>query len=174
MPLCAPLNFLLDTGLGMHHYNLFKIYKAKMRTMKTYTAKPKENPSKWYLVDADGCVLGRLASFVAARLRGKHKPIFTPHVDTGDHIVVINADKVTLTGDKWNAKVYYRHSGYMGGLKSRTAREVLEKRPQDLLKHAVKGMLPKNRLGRRIFRKLKVYAGPEHPHEAQSPETIQL
>lgn len=142
--------------------------------MKTFTPKPKEVENNWYLVDADGCVLGRLASFVAARLRGKHKPIYTPHVDTGDHIIVINADKVALTGNKWDAKVYYRHSGYMGGLKSRTAKEVLEKSPEDLLRHAVKGMLPKNRLGRQMFRKLKVYAGPEHPHEAQSPERLQI
>ena len=142
--------------------------------MKTFTAKPKEVENSWYLVDANGCVLGRLASFVAARLRGKHKPIFTPHVDTGDHIVVINADKVTLTGNKWDAKVYYRHSGYMGGLKSRTAKDVLEKSPEDLVRHAVKGMLPKNRLGRQMFKKLKVYAGPEHPHEAQNPERLQF
>ena len=142
--------------------------------MKTFTAKPKEVENSWYLVDANGCVLGRLASFVAARLRGKHKPIFTPHVDTGDHIVVINADKVTLTGNKWDAKVYYRHSGYMGGLKSKTAKDVLEKSPEDLVRHAVKGMLPKNRLGRQMFKKLKVYAGPEHPHEAQNPERLQF
>lgn len=142
--------------------------------MKTFTAKPKEVENNWYLVDANGCVLGRLASFVAARLRGKHKPIYTPHVDTGDHIIVINADKVTLTGNKWDAKVYYRHSGYMGGLTSKTAKDVLEKSPEDLLRHAVKGMLPKNRLGRQMFKKLKVYAGPEHPHEAQSPERLQF
>ena len=142
--------------------------------MKTFTAKPKEVENSWYLVDANGCVLGRLASFVAARLRGKHKPIFTPHVDTGDHIIVINADKVSLTGNKWDAKVYYRHSGYMGGLKSKTAKDVLEKSPEDLDRHAVKGMLPKNRLGRQMFKKLKVYAGPEHPHEAQNPERLQF
>ncbi|OEU81857.1 MAG: 50S ribosomal protein L13, partial [Desulfobacterales bacterium C00003060] len=110
--------------------------------MKTYTAKPKEVERKWYVVDADGCILGRLASLVAFRLRGKHKPIYTPHVDTGDHIIVINADKVALTGKKWREKFYYRHSGYMGGLKSMTARDILQKRPEDLLIFAVRGMLP--------------------------------
>ncbi|MBW1895655.1 MAG: 50S ribosomal protein L13 [Deltaproteobacteria bacterium] len=142
--------------------------------MKTFSAKSEEVERKWYVVDANGCVLGRLATGIASRLRGKHKPIYTPHVDTGDHIVVINANKVTLTGHKWDDKVYYRHSGYMGGLKSTTAKELLEKRPEDLVKSAVKGMLPKNRLGRQMFKKLKVYAGSEHPHEAQSPEILQL
>ena len=141
--------------------------------MKTFTAKPGEVESKWYVVDASGCVLGRLASFVATRLRGKHKPVYTPHVDTGDHIVVINADKIALTGRKWDEKLYYRHSGYVGGLKSITAKKLLEKRPEDLVMHAVRGMLPKNRLGRKMFKKLKVYAGSEHPHVAQKPETLQ-
>ncbi len=141
--------------------------------MKTFTAKPGEVESKWYVVDASGCVLGRLASFVATRLRGKHKPVYTPHVDTGDHIIVINADKIALTGRKWDEKLYYRHSGYMGGLKSITAKKLLEKRPGDLVMHAVRGMLPKNRLGRKMFKKLKVYAGSEHPHVAQEPETLQ-
>jgi large subunit ribosomal protein L13 len=142
--------------------------------MKTYSAKTPDVERNWYLVDASGCVLGRLASFVATRLRGKHKPIYTPHVDTGDHIIVINADKVALTGKKWNEKLYYRHSGYIGGLKSMTAKQLLEKRPEELVIHAVKGMLPKNRLGRDMLRKLKVYAGPEHPHSAQQPETLQM
>ncbi|MBW1740821.1 MAG: 50S ribosomal protein L13 [Deltaproteobacteria bacterium] len=142
--------------------------------MKTYSAKPNEVERKWYVVDASGWVLGRLASFVAARLRGKHKPIYTPHVDTGDHIIVINADKVTLTGNKWDQKLYYRHSGYLGGLKSTTAKQLLQKRPEDLVVHAVRGMLPKNRLGRNMLKKLKVYAGPEHPHVAQQPEALQL
>ncbi len=141
--------------------------------MKTFTAKPTEIERKWYVVDASGCVLGRLASFVATRLRGKHKPVYTPHVDTGDHIVVINADKIALTGRKWDEKFYYRHSGYVGGLKSITAKKLLEKRPEDLVMHAVRGMLPKNRLGRKMFKKLKVYAGSEHPHVAQEPETLQ-
>jgi large subunit ribosomal protein L13 len=141
--------------------------------VKTFTAKPGEVESKWYVVDASGCVLGRLASFVATRLRGKHKPVYTPHVDTGDHIIVINADKIALTGRKWDEKLYYRHSGYMGGLKSITAKHLLQKRPGDLVMHAVRGMLPKNRLGRKMFKKLKVYAGSEHPHVAQEPETLQ-
>jgi len=142
--------------------------------MKTYTAKAKEIEEKWCLVDASGHVLGRLASFVAHRLRGKHKPIYTPHVDTGDHVIVINADKIALTGGKWDDKVYYHHSGYMGGLKAITAKDLLKKRPEDLIKNAVRGMLPKNRLGRKILKKLKVYAGPEHPHEAQQPESLPL
>jgi large subunit ribosomal protein L13 len=141
--------------------------------MKTYSAKPAEVERKWYVVDASECILGRLASFVASRLRGKHKPIYTPHVDTGDHIIVINANKVALTGKKWNEKFYYRHSGYVGGLKSMTAKQLLQKRPEDLVFHAVKGMLPKNRLGRNLLKKLKVYAGPEHPHVAQQPERLQ-
>jgi len=141
--------------------------------MKTYSAKPADVERRWYVIDASECVLGRLASFVASRLRGKHKPIYTPHVDTGDHIVVINAEKVALTGKKLNDKLYHRHSGYMGGLKSMTAKQVLEKRPEDLLVRAVRGMLPKNRLGRKMLKKLKVYAGPEHPHEAQQPERLQ-
>ena len=142
--------------------------------MKTYSAKPAEVERNWFVVDASGRVLGRLASFVASRLKGKHKPIYTPHVDTGDHIIVVNADKVTLTGRKWDDKLYHRHSGYMGGLKSVTAKELLEKRPEDLVMHAVRGMLPKNTLGRNMLKKLKVYAGPEHPHEAQQPETLQF
>ena len=142
--------------------------------MKTYSAKAADLERKWYVVDATGCVLGRLASVVATHLRGKHKPIYTPHVDTGDHIIVINADKVALTGKKLNEKLYYRHSGYIGGLKSMTAKQVLQKRPEDLIMHAVRGMLPKNRLGRKIFKKLKVYAGSEHPHTAQQPETLQF
>ena len=141
--------------------------------MKTYSAKPTEVERKWYIVDAQGCVLGRLASFVAVRLRGKHKPIYTPHVDTGDHVVVINAEKIALTGNKWDEKLYHRHSGYMGGLKSMTAKQLLEKRPEDLVTRAVRGMLPKNRLGRNMLKKLKVYAGSEHPHVAQKPETLQ-
>lgn len=142
--------------------------------MKTYSAKPKEVVKKWYIVDASGCVLGRLASFVATRLRGKHKPVYTPHMDTGDHIIVINADKVALTGRKWDQKVYYRHSGYVGGLKSTTAGQLLQKRPDSMVVYAVRGMLPKNRLGRKMLKKLKVYAGPDHPHEAQRPEQLQL
>ena len=140
----------------------------------TYSAKRSDNPEKWWLVDAEGAVLGRLASTIAARLRGKHNPLFTPHADTGDWVVVINAEKVVLTGRKWDQKTYYRHSGYIGGLKSITARKLLEKRPEDLVRFAVKGMLPKNRLGRNIFKKLKVYSGSTHPHGAQQPEPLEI
>jgi large subunit ribosomal protein L13 len=140
----------------------------------TYSAKRTDNQEKWYVVNAQDAVLGRLATSVAARLRGKHNPLFTPHVDTGDWIVVINADKIRLTGRKWDQKNYYRHSGYMGGLKTITARKLMEKRPEDLIRFAVKGMLPKNRLGRQIFKKLKVYAGTQHPHEAQKPEVLEF
>ncbi len=142
--------------------------------MKTYSAKPAEVERDWFVVDARERVLGRLASFIASRLRGKHKPIYTPHVDTGDHIIVINAEKVALTGSKWDDKLYHRHSGYMGGLRSMTAKQLLEKRPEDLVMHAVRGMLPKNTLGRSMLKKLKVYAGPEHPHSAQEPEILQF
>ncbi len=140
----------------------------------TYSARQFDNPGKWYMVDAEGAVLGRLASSIAARLRGKSNPLFTPHVDTGDWIVVINADKIVLTGKKWDKKNYYRHSGYTGGLKTTSAKELLEKRPTDLLRFAVKGMLPKNRLGRKLFKKLKVYAGDQHPHQAQQPEVMEF
>ena len=125
-------------------------------------------------MDAENAILGRLASTVAARLRGKHNPLFTPHADTGDWIIVINADKVALSGRKWDQKNYYRHSGYIGGLKTITAKKLMEKRPEDLIRFAVKGMLPKNRLGRKLFKKLKVYSGDQHPHEAQLPEILEV
>lgn len=140
----------------------------------TYSAKRSDNPGKWWLVDAEGAVLGRLASMIAARLRGKHNPLYTPHIDTGDWVVVINAEKVVLTGRKWDQKTYYRHSGYIGSLKSITARKLLEKRPEDLIRFAVKGMLPKNRLGRKLNKKLKVYTGNKNPHTAQQPEILNL
>lgn len=140
----------------------------------TYSAKDTENQGRWCLVDAENAILGRLASTVAARLRGKHNPLFTPHVDTGDWIIVINADKVALTGRKWDQKNYYRHSGYTGGLKTITAKKLMEKRPEDLIRFAVKGMLPKNKLGRKLFKKLKVYSGDQHPHEAQQPEILEI
>lgn len=140
--------------------------------MPTYMAKKGEVPREWLLVDAQGKVLGRLASRIAMALRGKNKPTFTPHLDTGDFVVVVNADKVVLTGQKWDKKVYYRHTGYMGGLKSITARQLLKKRPEDLLRQAVRGMLPKNSLGRQLLKKLKIYAGPGHPHEAQQPRPV--
>lgn len=143
-----------------------------MRT--TYMAKPNEVERKWYVVDAEGQTLGRLASEVASLIRGKHKPQFTPHVDTGDFVIVINADKVVLTGKKWQQKKYYRHSGYLGGLKVTTAKEMLQKRPERLVELAVHGMLPKNKLGHALKTKLKVYAGSEHPHAAQKPEVYQL
>jgi len=140
----------------------------------TYSAKDTDNQGRWCLVDAENAILGRLASTVAARLRGKHNPLFTPHVDTGDWIIVINADKVALTGRKWDQKNYYRHSGYIGGLKTITAKKLMEKRPEDLIRFAVKGMLPKNRLGKKLFKKLKVYSGKHHPHEAQQPEILEI
>ena len=140
----------------------------------TYSAKQSDIKEKWIIVDAKGAVLGRLASTIAARIRGKHNPLFTPHVDTGDWVVVVNADKVVLTGRKWEQKNYYRHSGYIGGLKTITARKLLEKRPEDLIRFAVRGMLPKNRLGRKLFKKLKVYSGDQHPHAAQQPEPLAL
>jgi large subunit ribosomal protein L13 len=144
--------------------------------VKKYTssAKSSDNPQKWFVVDANGAVLGRLASQVAHQLRGKHNPKFTPHTDTGDWVIVINAEKIVLTGRKLDLKMYYRHSGYIGGLKQMTAKELLEKKPEELVRSAVKGMLPKNRLGRRLFKKLKVYTGNAHPHEAQQPEMIQI
>jgi large subunit ribosomal protein L13 len=137
--------------------------------MKTYTAKPKEIEQRWYLVDAEGQTLGRLATRIADTLRGKRKPEYTPHIDTGDFVVVVNAEKIAVTGKKRDDKVYYRHSGYPGGLRERTLGEELERRPTEVLRTAVKGMLPRNRLARRQLTKLKIYAGPEHPHGAQNP-----
>lgn len=142
--------------------------------MKTYSAKPGEVERKWYLIDADGVVLGRLATTAAQILRGKNKPQYTPHVDTGDFVVVINADKVRITGNKGLAKEYYRHSGFPGGLKSETFEEAMAKHPERVIEHAVKGMLPKTTLGRAQGLKLKVYAGPDHPHAAQQPEKIEV
>ncbi len=140
----------------------------------TYSAKQSDNPGKWWVVDAEGAVLGRLATQVAARLRGKHNPLFTPHADTGDSVVVINAAKIKLTGKKMDQKNYYRHSGYIGGLKQVTARKLMETKPEELVLSAVKGMLPKNRLGRQLFKKLKVYGGIDHPHGAQQPEPLEI
>lgn len=140
----------------------------------TYSARDTDVQGKWYVVDASGAILGRLASAVAARLRGKHSPLFTPHVDTGDFVIVINADKIRLTGKKWVQKLYQRHSGYIGGLKTASAKELMEKRPEELIRRAVKGMLPKNKLGSRLYTKLKVYKGGEHPHQAQQPEPLKV
>jgi large subunit ribosomal protein L13 len=141
--------------------------------MKTYSAKPGEITREWYLVDAEGKTLGRLATQIADTLRGKRKPQFTPHVDTGDFVIVVNAEKIQVTGNKLDQKRYYRHSGYPGGLRSRTLREQLERRPTEVLRVAVKGMLPKNRLARQQITKLKIYAGPVHPHEAQNPKPLE-
>ena len=142
--------------------------------MKTFVAKEKEVSKKWYVIDAKDKVLGRMATQIAMRLRGKHKPIYTPHADTGDFVVVVNADKVVLTGKKWDNKFYYRHSGYIGGLKQISAKDLQEKKPREILRLAVRGMLPKNSLGRRQLRKLKVYVGPDHPHQAQQPEKLEI
>ncbi|MDR3038106.1 MAG: 50S ribosomal protein L13 [Candidatus Adiutrix sp.] len=141
---------------------------------KTFMAKEDEVDKKWFLVDAEGLVLGRLASEIARRLRGKHKPIFTPHNDTGDFVVVVNAGKVRLTGRKPDQKIYYRYSGYIGGLKETVAKTLLANKPTEVLKLAVRGMLPKNSLGRRQLKKLKIYAGGDHPHTAQKPEKLEL
>ena len=142
--------------------------------MKTYSAKPGEITREWYLVDAEGKTLGRLATQIADVLRGKRKPAYTPHVDTGDFVVVVNAEKVAVTGNKLDDKMYYRHSGYPGGLKSRPLREQLERQPTEVLRKAVKGMLPRNKLAARQLVKLKIYAGPDHPHEAQAPKPLEL
>lgn len=143
-----------------------------MRT--TYMAKPNGVEAKWYVVDAAGQTLGRLSSEVAAILRGKHKPQFTPHVDTGDFVIVVNAEQIQMTGKKWQEKKYYRHSQYPGGLKVTTASEMRDKHPERIIEFAVAGMLPKNRLGDKLKKKLKVYAGSEHPHAAQNPEVWQI
>ena len=138
--------------------------------MKSYIAKPAEVERKWYVINAEDKTLGKIAAEVASILRGKKKPIYTPHVDTGDYVIVINAEKVRVTGKKEEQKIYKSHSGYPGGLKETTLRELRAKKPEEIIRHAVKGMMPKGKLGRQMFKKLKVYAGPEHPHTAQNPE----
>jgi large subunit ribosomal protein L13 len=142
--------------------------------LKTYVATPQDRERNWLLVDAEGQTLGRLATQIADALRGKRKPTYTPHVDVGDFVVVVNAEQIAVTGDKLHAKMYYRHSGYPGGLRSRPLREELKRRPTEVLRKAVKGMLPRTRLGRAQLLKLKIYAGPDHPHEAQSPKPLPL
>jgi len=142
--------------------------------MKTYYTPVNEIDRKWYVVDADSKTLGRFASEIARRLRGKHKPTFCNFQDNGDFIVVVNADKVHLTGKKWNDKKYYRHSGYIGSIKEQTAKEILAKKPEELIRMAVKGMLPKNKLGRKQLKKLKIYASSDHPHQAQQPENLDI
>ena len=142
--------------------------------MKTYTPKAGEIERQWHVVDAGGLVLGRMATEVARILRGKHKPTFTPNMDTGDHVIIINAEKVVLTSDKARDKIMYRHSGYPGGIKSTTYADLLDNKPAEAVRGSVRGMLPKNRLGRQMLTKLKVYAGPNHPHEAQKPQPLSL
>jgi len=142
--------------------------------MRTHSTKPSEIERQWYVVDAEGQTLGRLASEIAKILKGKHKPIYSPHLDTGDYVVVINAEKIHVTGRKMDQKIYYRHSGYPGGLKEVTLREQLEKHPTRVIRSAVKGMLPHNPLGRSMLRKLKVYAGDVHPHQAQQPRALEF
>jgi large subunit ribosomal protein L13 len=144
------------------------------KSMKTLVAKPGEITQRWYLVDADGLVLGRLAAEVAKVLRGKHKPIFTPHVDCGDGVIVVNASRVRLTGRKAEQKTYFRHSGYMGGGKLIPFKRMLERRPEFVIRHAVRGMLPKTTLGRQMLKKLRVYAGPEHPHKGLATEPLEI
>jgi large subunit ribosomal protein L13 len=141
---------------------------------RTYSAKEADIKRKWYIVNAEGKTLGRLATQIAIVLRGKHKPIFTPHVDTGDHVIVVNAEKIHLTGDKVRQKTYYRHSGYPGGLKSETVKDLLARKPSVIVERAIKGMLPKTTLGKQMARKLNIYAGPTHPHQAQQPEALAL
>ena len=140
--------------------------------MKSFMANPDTIERKWYVVDAEGCTLGRLSSEVAKVLRGKNKPIFTPHIDTGDYVIVVNADKIAVTGRKLDQKIYYHHSGYVGGMKETTLREMMAKKPERVIELAVKGMLPKGPLGRKMYKKLHVYAGPEHAHAAQKPEVL--
>jgi large subunit ribosomal protein L13 len=142
--------------------------------MKTYNPKPGEIQRDWLIVDAEGKTLGRLATQIAERLRGKNKPQFAPHVDIGDFVVVVNAEKIAVTGKKLEQKIYYKHSGYPGGLRERTLKEQLNRQPTEVLRKAVKGMLPRNRLGRQQLTKLKIYAGPEHPHDAQAPTTLEV
>ncbi|MDY7001820.1 MAG: 50S ribosomal protein L13 [Thermodesulfobacteriota bacterium] len=142
--------------------------------MKTYSPRAKDIHREWFVVDAEDKILGRLATQLAVRLRGKHKPEFAPHMDTGDFIVVVNAEKIKVTGNKLDQKKYYRHSGYPGGIKEISLRTLLEKKPDQVIMKAVRGMLPKNRLGRALLKKLKVYAGPKHPHDSQNPKTLDI
>jgi large subunit ribosomal protein L13 len=148
--------------------------QRKIVPLRTFTPKVTEIQRAWYVVDADGLVLGRLASEVARILRGKHRPYFAPHVDTGDHVIVVNADKVVMTSNKAGDKLAYRHSGYPGGLRSTSYAELLDKSPDEMIRRSVRGMLPKNTLGRQMLSKLNVYAGPDHPHAAQGPEALEL
>ncbi len=169
----------LVTILGIKSPNAFRVvtrYRClkEGQDLKTFQANPDNVERKWYLVDAEGKTLGRLASQVASIVRGKTKPTYTPHADTGDFVIIINADKINVTGDKLNKKMYYRHSGYPGGLKTRTLKQMLDKKPEEVLRLAIAGMLPRNALGRKLIKKVKIYAGPEHPHTAQNPELLSL
>jgi large subunit ribosomal protein L13 len=142
--------------------------------MRTYVAKPSDRERNWYVVDANGLTLGRLSTQIADTLRGKRKPAYTPHIDTGDFVVVVNAEKITVTGNKRAAKLYHRHSGYPGGLRTRTFQDMIDRRPEEIIRLAVKGMMPRNRLARKQLTKLKVYAGPDHPHVAQKPQPLEI
>jgi len=174
-----------DSALLARQYKPLDGYDARPRwtrlravrclcTMKTYVATPADRQRDWYVVDAEGETLGRLATRIADALRGKRKPQYTPHIDTGDFVVVINAEKIRVTGNKLEQKRYWRHSGYPGGIKSRTLAEMLDRRPEEVIRKAVKGMLPRNRLARKQLTKLKVYAGPDHPHAAQKPKEMEI
>jgi large subunit ribosomal protein L13 len=157
-----------------YHCPLPRGHAWRSLAMRTYTAKPTDRERNWVLVDATGQTLGRLATQLANALRGKRKPEYTPHIDTGDFVVVVNAEKISVTGNKLRDKRYYRHSGYPGGLRSRTLQEMLDRRPEEVIRLAVKGMMPRNRLARKQLTKLKVYAGPEHPHAAQKPQAMEI
>jgi large subunit ribosomal protein L13 len=150
------------------------MFRTKVARVSTYSPKISEIERAWHVVDAEGLVLGRLATEVASILRGKHKPTFAPHLDTGDHVIIVNADKVVLTAGKGERKTVYRHSGYPGGLKSQTFADLLARKPEEAVRRSIRGMLPKNRLGRQMITKLKVYAGPNHPHAAQKPQTLDV
>jgi large subunit ribosomal protein L13 len=161
-------------GIAYHWPQAARTTRGLCMLMKTYVATPADRERNWLLVDASGQTLGRLATRIADTLRGKRKPTYTPHVDTGDFVIVVNAEKIAVTGNKRSDKRYYRHSGYPGGLKSRSLNEMLERRPEEVIRLAVKGMLPRNRLARKQLTKLKVYAGPEHPHAAQQPQPMEI
>jgi large subunit ribosomal protein L13 len=161
-------------GLAGYHPQAAWAEPALFFAMKTFVANSESRQRDWYVVDAEGQTLGRLATQIADSLRGKRKPTYTPHVDTGDFVVVVNAEKIRVTGNKLVQKTYWRHSGYPGGIKSRSLQEMLDRRPEEVIRKAVKGMLPRNRLARQQLTKLKVYAGPEHPHEAQQPKPMEI
>jgi large subunit ribosomal protein L13 len=169
------IGFATNGRCGIAYHGRSRAIVARLvHAMKTYVATPVDRERNWLIVDASGRTLGRLATQIADALRGKRKPTYTPHVDTGDFVIVVNAEKIAVTGNKRNDKRYYRHSGYPGGLKSRTLNDMLERRPEEVIRLAVKGMLPRNRLARKQLTKLKVYAGPEHPHVAQQPQPMEI